>query len=176
MAIGVCQKGSSVSRAASEFRRNGSMMISAFSGKQRSSVWRKSKTRNEYGSASLFHLFPPPPTTSQSVFPAADQRLPFTSVWILRGSCGGNRRTPLTGESERVLPQRGHSTTVTALAVNRLRSMGIIVRENGHLGDVLVCTGSFAVATVFVVEARSFSWTVCRSGSFPFTLAGSALF
>ena len=27
-----------------------------------------------------------PPTTSQSVFPVADQRLPFTSVWILRGS------------------------------------------------------------------------------------------
>ena len=40
-----------------------------------------------------------PPTTSQSVFPVADQRLPFTSVWILRGSCGGNRRTPLTGNA-----------------------------------------------------------------------------
>ena len=26
------------------------------------------------------------PTTSQSVFPVVDQRLPFTSVWILRGS------------------------------------------------------------------------------------------
>src|SRR5438874_12746214 len=89
------------------------------------------------------------PTTSQSVFPVADQCLPFTSVWILRGSCGGNRRTPLTGESERVLPQRGHSTDVTELAVNRLRSMGITVRENVHLGDVRGSTGSFAVSTVF---------------------------
>jgi hypothetical protein len=69
----------------------------------------------------------------------ADQRLPKTGVWILRGSCGGNRRTPLTGVSERVLPQRGHSTTVTELAVNRLRSMGITVRENVHLGEVLEC-------------------------------------
>ena len=39
------------------------------------------------------------PTTSQSVFPVVDQRLPFTSVWILRGAFGGNRRVPLTGES-----------------------------------------------------------------------------
>jgi hypothetical protein len=47
------------------------------------------------------------PTTSQSVFPVVDQRLPFTSVWILRGSCGGNRRVPSPLESERVLEQRG---------------------------------------------------------------------
>ena len=59
---------------------------------------------------------------------------------------------PLTGESERVLPQRGHSTDVMPLSVNRLRAMGITVRENVHLGDVLVCTGSFAVSTVFVIE------------------------
>ena len=97
-----------------------------------------------------------PPTTSQSVFPVADQRLPFTSVWILRGSCGGNRRMPLTGESERVLEQSGHSTTVTPLSVNRLRSMETTIRENVHLGDVLVCTGSFAISTVFVVFCCSF--------------------
>src|SRR6266571_6205479 len=115
-----------------------------------------------------------PPTTSQSVCPLADQRLPFTSVWILRGSCGGNRRTPLTGESERVLPQSGHSTEVTELSAHRLGSMGTTVRENVHLGDVLVCTGSFAVSTVFVVFCCSFSWTVCRSGSFPFTPGSSA--
>jgi hypothetical protein len=33
---------------------------------------------------SLLHLLSPP-TTSQSVFPVADQRLPETGVWILRG-------------------------------------------------------------------------------------------
>jgi len=75
------------------------------------------------------------PTTSQSVFPVVDQRLPFTSVWILRGAFGGNRRMPLTGESERVLPQRGHSTTVTELSVHRLGSMGITIRENVQLDD-----------------------------------------
>src|SRR6266487_1921060 len=58
-------------------------------------------------------MFLYPPTTFQSVFPLADQRLPETFVCVLRGSCGGNRRTPLTGESERVLPQPGHSTDVT---------------------------------------------------------------
>ena len=75
---------------------------------------------------------------------------------------------PLTGESERVLPQSGHSTDVTELAVNRLRSMATTVLENVHLGDALVCTGSSAISTVFVVFCCSFSWTVCRSGSFPF--------
>jgi hypothetical protein len=114
------------------------------------------------------------PTTSQSVFPVVDQRLPFTSVCILRGSCGGNRRTPLTGESERVLPQRGHSTDETELAVNRLRSMGSTVRENGHLGEVLVCTGSFACSSCWDGSRCSFSGTVCRSGSFPFTPGSSA--
>src|SRR5579864_3577891 len=123
--------------------------------------------RNGYFT-SWFETLSYPPTTSQSVFPLADQRLPVTEVCILRRSCGGNWRTPLTGESERVLPQSGHSTDVTELAVNRLRSMGITVRENVHLGDVLVCACSFAVPTVFVVEARSFSWTVCSLGSFPF--------
>jgi len=81
------------------------------------------------------------------------------------------RREPedaLDWESECVLPQSGHSTDVTELAVNRLRSMATTVLENVHLGDALVCTGSSAISTVFVVEARSFSWTVCRSGSFPF--------
>jgi len=48
-----------------------------------------------------------PSTTSQSVFPLAAQRFEVTEICILRRSCGGNRRTPLTGESERVLPQRG---------------------------------------------------------------------
>ena len=91
------------------------------------------------------------PTTSQSVFPVVDQRLPFTSVWILRGSCGGNRRMPLTGESERVLEQSGHSTTVTPLSVNRLRSMETTIRENVHLGDVRGSTSSSTVSTVFVV-------------------------
>jgi hypothetical protein len=47
---------------------------------------------------------------------------------------------PLTGESERVLPQSGHSTDMTELSVNRLRSMGTTILENVHLGDVLVCT------------------------------------
>src|SRR5260370_10896038 len=75
------------------------------------------------------------PTTSQSVFPVVDQRLPFTSVWILRGAFGGNRRMPLTGESERVLPQLGHSTTVTELSVHRLGSMGITIRQNVQLDD-----------------------------------------
>ena len=36
-----------------------------------------------------------------------------------------------------------------------------------HFGCVAGCTGSFAVS---VGEVRSFSWTVCRSGSFPFGL------
>src|SRR5437867_4136947 len=85
-------------------------------------------------------LFCPPPTTSQSVFPdEAAHRKPVTGVCILRRSCGGNRRTPLLGESERVLPQSGHSTEVTELSAHRLGSMGTTVRENMHLGEVLVC-------------------------------------
>src|SRR5438045_1139426 len=48
-----------------------------------------------------------PPTTPQSIFPVADQRFDVTGVCFLRGPCGGNRRTPLTGVSERVLEQRG---------------------------------------------------------------------
>src|SRR5579885_1830081 len=92
----------------------------------------KSFTGQRFSSFILY-----PPTTPQSAFPVVDQRLPRSSVWIFRGSCGGNRRTPLTGVSERVLPQRGHSTTVTELAVNQLRSMGMSVRENMHLGEVL---------------------------------------
>src|SRR6266567_1318265 len=123
--------------------------------------------RNGYFT-SWFETLSYPPTTSQSVFPLADQRLPVTEVCILRRSCGGNRRTPLTGESERVLPQSGHSTTVTPLSINRLRSMGIAVRENVHLGDVLVCPCSSTVSTVFVVCCGSFSWTISGSGSFPF--------
>ena len=129
---------------------------------------------------SWVQLFSPfilyPPTTPQSVFPVVDQRLPETRVWILRGSCGGNRSTPLTGESERVLPQRGHSTDGTELSVNRLRSMGSTVRENGHLGEVFVCIGSFACSSCWDESRRSFSGTVCRSGSFPCTPGSSALF
>src|SRR6266571_5356713 len=129
-------------------------------------------------SKSVLGLFVPfiiyPPTTPQSVFPVADQRVDVRGACSLRRSCGGNRRTPLTGESERVLPQSGHSTEVTELSAHRLGSMGTTVRENVHLGDVLVCTGSFAVSTVFVVFCCSFSWTVCRSGSFPFTPGSSA--
>src|SRR6266487_6799618 len=129
-------------------------------------------------SKSVLGLFVPfiiyPPTTPQSVFPVADQRVDVRGACSLRRSCGGNRRTPLTGESERVLPQSGHSTNVTELAVNRLRSMGTTVRENVHLGDALVCTGSSAVSTVFVVFCCSFSGGVCCSDSFPFALAGSA--
>ena len=86
----------------------------------------------------------------------------------------GTGGRPLLWESERVLPQRGHSTTATELAVNRLRSMGITVRENVHLGEVLVCSCSFAVSIVFVVEACSFFGIVCRSGSFPCATSGSA--
>ena len=50
------------------------------------------------------------------------------------------RREPedaLDWESECVLPQSGHSTDVTELAVNRLRSMATTVLENVHLGDAL---------------------------------------
>lgn len=46
-----------------------------------------------------------PPTTPQSVFPVADQRVDVRGVCCLRRVCDGNRRTPLTGESERVLEQ-----------------------------------------------------------------------
>ena len=126
-------------------------------------------TRTNMVSHLLFHQLFPSPTTSQFVFPVADQRLPFTSVWILRGSCGGNRMTPLAGVSERVLPQRGHSTKVTELSVHRLGSMGISIRENVQLGDVLVCACSFTVSVMFCC---SFSGTVCRSGSFPFASVG----
>src|SRR5947209_5447037 len=94
------------------------------------------------------------PTTSQSVFPVADQRLPFTSVWILRGSCGGNRRMPLTGESERVLPQRGHSTNVMPLSENRLRATGKIscapcfwlLRSQGQIWRLRACKTSEALS------------------------------
>src|SRR5260370_25661507 len=88
------------------------------------------------------------PTTPQSVFPVVDQRLPFTSVWILRGSCGLNRRTPLLGERERVLPQSGHSTRLMPLSVNRLRSMGTSSPENVQLAVLLVCACSSTVSPV----------------------------
>src|SRR2546425_2391740 len=116
-----------------------------------------------------------PPTTSQSVFPVADQRFDERRVCCLRRLCDGNRRTPLTGESERVLEQPGHSTKLMPLSVNRLRSMGT-TPENVQLAVLLVCSCSCAVSTVFVVFCCSLSGAVCRSGSFPFTRAGSALF
>lgn len=113
-----------------------------------------------YGNPFKGRLFLPfiiyPPTTSQFVLSDVDQRFEETFVCFLRQSCGEKRRTPLTGESERVLPQSGHSTNVTPLSVNRLRSMGTTILENVHLGDVLVCTCSFAVSTVFVVFCCSF--------------------
>src|SRR5712691_6885077 len=117
-----------------------------------------------------------PPTTLQSVFPVADQRFSVRGVCCLRRVCGLNRRTPLLGESERILPQRGHSTKLTELLVNRLRSMGISSPENVQLAVLLVFSCSFAVSTVFVVFCCSFFRTVCRSGSFPFTPDSSALF
>src|SRR6266567_3775192 len=96
--------------------------------------------------ANVLGLFLPfiiyPPTTPQSVLPVADQRFEVTGVCSLRRSCDGNRRTPLTGESERVLEQSGHSTKVMELSVNRLRSMETSFPANGHLGDVLVCACS----------------------------------
>src|SRR6185437_15357978 len=60
----------------------------------------------------------------------------------------GNRSTPLTGESERVLEQRGHCTKAMPLSSHRLRSMATLSEENGHLGDVLVCPCSCAVSTL----------------------------
>src|SRR6266849_7520200 len=63
----------------------------------------------------LFHVFCPPPTTSQSVFPVADQRFSVRGVCCLRRVCGLNRRTPLLGERERILPQSGHSTRLMEL-------------------------------------------------------------
>src|SRR5258708_23874846 len=117
-----------------------------------------------------------PPTTSQSVFPDEDQRFSVRGVCCLRRVCDLNRRTPLTGERERILPQSGHSTRLIPLSVNRLRSMGTSSPENVQLAVLLVCSGSFAVSTVFIVFCCSFSRTVCRSGSFPFTLTGSDLF
>jgi hypothetical protein len=44
-----------------------------------------------------------PPTTLQSVFPVADQRFSVRGACCLRRVCGLNRRTPLLGESERIL-------------------------------------------------------------------------
>jgi hypothetical protein len=96
-------------------------------------------TRTNMVSHLLFHQLFPSPTTSQFAFPVADQRLPFTSVWILRGSCGGNRMTPLAGVSERVLPQRGHSTKVTELSVHRLESMGHSEHAPNRSENHLIC-------------------------------------
>src|SRR5229473_3131477 len=79
-----------------------------------------------------------PPTTPQSVLSDVAQRLPVTGVFVLRGLCGLKRRTPLTGESERVLPQSGHSTRATSLISHRLRSMATSIPENVHLGEMLV--------------------------------------
>ena len=111
-------------------------------------------------SKSVLGLFLPfiiyPPTTPQSVLPVADQRVDVRGVCSLRWSCDGNRRTPLTEESERVLEQLGHSTKVMPLSVNRWRSMGTSPKKV-HLGNVLVCTCSFAVSTVFVVFCCSLS-------------------
>ncbi len=123
---------------------------------------------------SPFPHFLSAPTTPQSVFPVADQRVDERRVCCLRRSCGGNRRTPLLGESERVLPQSGHSAKVTELSVHRLRSMGITVLENVHLGDVLVCPCSCTVSAVFVVFCCSLSWPVSRSSSVPLARADAA--
>ncbi len=62
---------------------------------------------------------------------------------------------PLFGESERVLPQSGHSTNATPLSANRLRSMETSPK-NVHLDDVLVCACSFNVSPVFIVFCCSF--------------------
>jgi hypothetical protein len=58
----------------------------------------------------------------------------------------GNRSTPLTGESERVLEQRGHSTKAMSLSANRLGSMATgkyptkwtdLARKRGTLPSIL---------------------------------------
>src|SRR2546421_6232909 len=67
------------------------------------------------------------PATPQSVLPAADQRVDVRGVCSLRRSCDGNRRTPLTGESERVLEQLGHSTKVMPRATS-----GVLARDRVH--------------------------------------------
>jgi len=63
--------------------------------------------------------------------------------------------------------REAHSTEVTELSAHRLGSMGTTVRENVHLGDVLVCTGSFAISTVFVVFCCSFRLHRLQFGLFP---------
>lgn len=91
-----------------------------------------------------------PPTTPQSVFPVADQRFSVCGVCCLRRVCALNRRTPLTGESERILPQPGHSTRLIPLSVNRWRSMRT-TPENVQLAVLFVSSCSFAVSTVSTV-------------------------
>src|SRR3989454_10897715 len=92
-----------------------------------------------------------PPTTSQFVLSDVDQRSPVTGAFVFLLVWYGYRRTPLTGESERVLEQRGHCTKAMPLSAKRLRSMATTSEENGHLGDVLVCPCSCAVSTVCAV-------------------------
>ena len=75
----------------------------------------------------------------------------------------------MTGESERVLEQSGHSTKAMPRSVNCLRLMET-TPENVHLGDLTVCTCSFAVSALSIVLCCPLSWTVFRS--VPFTLAG----
>src|SRR2546423_332203 len=88
-----------------------------------------------------------PPTTLQSVVPVVDQRFEVCGACCLRGRCALNRMKPLTGESERILPQPGHSTRLMPLSVNRLRSMRT-TPENVQLAVLLVSSCSFAVSTV----------------------------
>src|SRR6266700_5334085 len=71
------------------------------------------------------------PTTSQIVSLMAHRR-PVFGVDVLRLECAGNRRTPLGGESERILAQSGHSIRSTPLSRKRLSSMET-TPENVHL-------------------------------------------
>lgn len=104
-------------------------------------------------------------------FPLA-HRFAATWVSILRGSCDGKRRTPLCGESERVLEQSGHCTKATLLLAKRWRSMATTA-ANGHLGVLTVCAGAPTVPPVAVVGGSCLADTTSRTGSVPLPFPGA---
>jgi hypothetical protein len=87
----------------------------------------------------MWHFFFLSPPTIFQIVSRMAHRFEETFAFVLRLSREGNRRTPLLGESERVLAQLGHSTSVTPLSRKRWSSMET-TPKNVHLGILTVCT------------------------------------
>ncbi len=95
------------------------------------------------------HAFRPLPSNHIPVrFSLGPSLSGMGSLFFLRRSYGGNRSTPLFGESVRVLPQLGHSNRWAELVRKRSRSMETTT-ENVHL-DVMECFNDQSVQDTWI--------------------------